>query len=55
MAVSVIAYKCGGLVWGGKDTDLIHFNPIYTDFFLHIFLRYGVSVGIRGRVRWRGW
>lgn len=35
MAVSVIAYKCGGLVWGEKDTDLIHFNPIYTDFFTY--------------------
>ena len=54
MAVSVIAYKCGGLVWG-EDTDLIHFNPIYTDFFYIFFLCYGVSVGIRGRVRWRGW
>ena len=34
MAVSVIAYKCRGLVWG-EDTDLIHFNPIYTDFFTY--------------------
>lgn len=30
MAVSVIAYKCGG-----GDTDLIHFNPVYTDFFTY--------------------
>lgn len=43
MAVSVIAYKCDGLVCMGEDSDLIHFNPIYTDFFTHFLALWRVG------------